>query len=266
MRPPRAVGHIPRLAAGRAGAPPSPPPPPNRPPSFCPRNPRRAGPLANNITTFTAGVAASLPVRGVAAQLQSAAAVGHSSAIATVATVSAALESTWGRDRCVHAPAALHQGCCRAAGCRPAPACAARRELHPTACSRSTRAAAHPRRCPPTPPLLPPPPRRLPKECQSPTEWFIADDPQHHTRLFVIQVGAAAWARGGDSAGGGGGLGGELARRLGHPRPLPASRLTRPAPDPQTLASPQPPPTPPPAGQRQPGPLARQPDLRPGAL
>lgn len=156
MRPPQAVGHIPRLAACRAAAPPSslPPPthPPTRPPSSCPRNPRRAGPLANNITTFTAGVAASLPVRGVAAQLQSAAAVGHSSAIATVATVSAALESTWGRDRCAHAPAALHQGCCRAAGRHPAPACAAHREPHSTAFPWSTlppptRAAARPRPC-----------------------------------------------------------------------------------------------------------------------
>lgn len=86
-----------------------------------------AGPLANNITTFTASVAGSLPVRSVAAQLQSAAAVGHSSAIATVATVSAALESTWGRDR-------------------------------------------------------------LPKECQSPTEWYICDDGAGHTRYFVLQA------------------------------------------------------------------------------
>jgi hypothetical protein len=82
--------------------------------------------LANNITPFTASVTASLPVQNVAAQLQSAAAAGHSSAVATVATVSAALESTWGRDR-------------------------------------------------------------LPKECQSPTEWFIADDESQHIRYFVIQ-------------------------------------------------------------------------------
>jgi hypothetical protein len=82
--------------------------------------------LANNINTFTASVTSALPVQSVAAQLQSAAAAGHSGAVATVATVSAALESSLGRPR-------------------------------------------------------------LPKECQSPTEWFIADDPATHTRYFVIQ-------------------------------------------------------------------------------
>ncbi len=50
-----------------------------------------AGPLANNIIAL----GTLPPVRSVAAQLQSAAAVGHSSAVATVATVTAALESTW---------------------------------------------------------------------------------------------------------------------------------------------------------------------------
>lgn len=91
-----------------------------------------AGPLANNITAFTTSALTSAlpPVRSVAAQLQTAAAVGHSSAIATVATVMAALESTWmGR----------------------------------------------------------PDSTRLPKDCQSPTEWFIADDPASHTRYIVIQ-------------------------------------------------------------------------------
>lgn len=86
-----------------------------------------AGPLANNITTFTASITSSLPIQSVSQQLQSAAGVGHSSAIATVATVSAALESSWS------------------------------------------------------------PKGRLPKECQSPTEWFIADDTAAHTRYFVIQ-------------------------------------------------------------------------------
>ncbi|KAL4443837.1 hypothetical protein ABPG75_011574 [Micractinium tetrahymenae] len=83
-----------------------------------------AGPLANNIIAL----GTLPPVRSVAAQLQSAAAVGHSSAVATVATVTAALESTWSGQS-----------------------------------------------------------SRLPKECQSPTEWFIADDPSSHTRYFVIQ-------------------------------------------------------------------------------
>lgn len=39
---------------------------------------------------------------------------------------------------------------------------------------------------------------RLPKECQSPTEWFIADDPATHTRYFVIQVGRQGMVRWGE--------------------------------------------------------------------
>ena len=55
-----------------------------------------AGPVANNITNFTA----TLPVRSVATQLQSAAVAGHSTAAATVGTLSAALEAYWsGGDR-----------------------------------------------------------------------------------------------------------------------------------------------------------------------
>ncbi|PSC69354.1 alpha beta-hydrolase isoform B [Micractinium conductrix] len=87
-----------------------------------------AGPLANNITAFTVSALTLPPVRSVAAQLQSAAAAGHSSALATVATVAAALEASWSGQS-----------------------------------------------------------NRLPKECQSPTEWFIADDTASHTRFFVIQ-------------------------------------------------------------------------------
>ena len=88
-----------------------------------------AGPLANNITAFTVSALTLPPVRSVAAQLQSAAAAGHSSALATVATVAAALEASWSGQS-----------------------------------------------------------NRLPKECQSPTEWFIADDTASHTRFFVIQA------------------------------------------------------------------------------
>lgn len=51
-----------------------------------------AEPLANNILS----VASSLPLSSLGSQLQGAAAAGHSTALATVATVSAALESTWG--------------------------------------------------------------------------------------------------------------------------------------------------------------------------
>jgi hypothetical protein len=79
----------------------------------------------------------------VAAQLQSAATAGHSAGIATVATVSAAIESSLGK--------------------------------------RSVRA-------------------RLPKECQSPTEWFIADDDKSHTRYFVLQVRCALQAQAGRSS------------------------------------------------------------------
>lgn len=84
------------------------------------------GSLSNNITSFTMGMASALPMRSVAAQLQGAAAAGHSTAAATVATVSAAVQATWGGDS-----------------------------------------------------------RR--KECQSPTEWFVADGNEGSTRYFVVQ-------------------------------------------------------------------------------
>lgn len=54
-----------------------------------------AGPIASNISLFTSSVTSSIPVRSVAAQLQSAATAGHSTAIATVATVTAALETSF---------------------------------------------------------------------------------------------------------------------------------------------------------------------------
>ncbi len=38
--------------------------------------------------------------------------------------------------------------------------------------------------------------RRVPKECQSPTEWFVCDDEATHTRYFVIQVCRALYRRG----------------------------------------------------------------------
>ncbi|KAK9818157.1 hypothetical protein WJX72_007963 [[Myrmecia] bisecta] len=52
-------------------------------------------PLANNITSFTMAA----PVQMVTSQLQTAAAAGHSTAVATMGTVMAAVESTWGRER-----------------------------------------------------------------------------------------------------------------------------------------------------------------------
>lgn len=59
-----------------------------------------AAPLANNIQSFTLSVTSTLPpVRSMASQLQSAAAAGHSTAVATIAAVSAALDSAWGKDR-----------------------------------------------------------------------------------------------------------------------------------------------------------------------
>jgi hypothetical protein len=58
-----------------------------------------AAPIASNISAFTSSVTSSSPVQSMATQLQSAAAAGHSTAVATVATVSAALEATWSRDR-----------------------------------------------------------------------------------------------------------------------------------------------------------------------
>lgn len=158
-------------------------------PASCLPPPAPAGPLANNITTFTAGVAASLPVRNVAAQLQSAAAVGHSSAVATVATVSAALESTWGRDRC-----AAERCLSASLLCLPVVPWAVwltRRAAVPASALGGSLPPAGPR-CQPC--CCPPAPAahcRLPKECQSPTEWFIADDEQQHVRIFVIQVGGA---------------------------------------------------------------------------
>ena len=67
-----------------------------------------AAPLANNIQSFTLRKGSELlsatstlpPVRSVAAQLQAAAAAGHSTAVATVAAVSAALDSARGQHRC----------------------------------------------------------------------------------------------------------------------------------------------------------------------
>lgn len=79
-------------------------------------------PLANNIQTFTR-------VNSVAASLQSAAAAGHSSALATMTAVTAAVDSTLNRDRR----------------------------------------------------------KKLPAECVSPTEWYVADDHATQTRYFVIQ-------------------------------------------------------------------------------
>jgi hypothetical protein len=58
-----------------------------------------AAPLANNISGFTISMASSLPIKAVAQQLQNAASAGHTTAIATVATVSAAIEATWSRER-----------------------------------------------------------------------------------------------------------------------------------------------------------------------
>ena len=162
-----------------------------------PHLPPAAGPFANNITTFTASVTASLPLQSVAQQLQSAAAVGHSSAIATVATVSAALESTWGV-RCAAGLSGVQGGsgqigdtglgmsACTAAAAAlllPQPASACLSCVLP----RAAASDAHPPL--PAPPL---PACRRPggaraKECQSPAEWFIADDPSSHTRFFVIQ-------------------------------------------------------------------------------
>jgi len=52
-----------------------------------------ASPVANNITSFTLSVTGSIPARTVASQLQAAASVGHSTAVATVATVAAAITS-----------------------------------------------------------------------------------------------------------------------------------------------------------------------------
>eukprot|EP00887_Chlorella_sp_A99_P003999 scaffold11.g3999.t1 len=90
-----------------------------------------AGPVANNITSFTA----ALPVRGVASQLQSAAAAGTSTAAATMATISSTLEAAWA--------GGLGGG----------------------------KAGA----------------KALAKELQSPTHWFVADEPAQHLRVFVIQ-------------------------------------------------------------------------------
>lgn len=54
-----------------------------------------AAPLANNITAFTTTV---MPVHTVASTLQTAAAAGHSTAVATIATVTAAIDATWSRN------------------------------------------------------------------------------------------------------------------------------------------------------------------------
>ena len=52
-----------------------------------------ATPLANNITSFTMSFTGNTPLRSLATQLQSAAAAGQSSAVATVATVAAAISA-----------------------------------------------------------------------------------------------------------------------------------------------------------------------------
>lgn len=54
-----------------------------------------AAPLANNITTFTTTV---VPVQTVTSTLQTAAAAGQATAVATIATVTAAIDATWSRN------------------------------------------------------------------------------------------------------------------------------------------------------------------------
>ncbi|BDA46183.1 probable phospholipase A1 PLIP3, chloroplastic [Coccomyxa sp. Obi] len=58
-----------------------------------------AGPLANNITSFTSAASSAAAVQAVTSQLQVAAAAGHSTAVATIATVTAAVQATWGSDK-----------------------------------------------------------------------------------------------------------------------------------------------------------------------
>ncbi|KAK9906702.1 hypothetical protein WJX75_006470 [Coccomyxa subellipsoidea] len=58
-----------------------------------------AGPLANNITSFTSAASSAAAVQAVTSQLQVAAAAGHSTAVATVATVTAAVQATWGSEK-----------------------------------------------------------------------------------------------------------------------------------------------------------------------
>lgn len=141
----------------------------------CPSRVPRTEALANNITPFTASVTASLPVQNVAAQLQSAAAAGHSSAVATVATVSAALESTWGRDRWVgswallmllrgeaSAPDVCHNSAAAVPClCQPRSSCpAARRSAHEGAAAEAAPAACD---APPPPPPAPRPTAGCPR-------------------------------------------------------------------------------------------------------
>jgi len=52
--------------------------------------------VAGAAAAGAAGVAGNLPLRAVAGSLQSAAAAGHSTAVATIALVTAAVQSTWG--------------------------------------------------------------------------------------------------------------------------------------------------------------------------
>lgn len=98
--------------------------------------------VAGAAAAGAAGVAGSVPLRAVAGSLQSAAAGGYSTAIATIALVTAAVQSSWGSsgengsDLDGLNPEDLDDG----------GACA-----------------------------------------QSPTEWFVADDPGSHTRYFIIQ-------------------------------------------------------------------------------
>jgi hypothetical protein len=154
-----------------------------------------AAPLANNISSFTLSMTASLPVRSMASQLQSAASAGHSTAVATVATVAAALESSWSRDR--WAPGRGHV-CLLFRGARG-------QDGKRCLCS-VLHGAVNWNRRPPNPqpppspplssPLIPSPPthaltRRAPgvvdPGLDCPSAWFVADDPASHTRFIVIQ-------------------------------------------------------------------------------
>ncbi|KAK9814859.1 hypothetical protein WJX73_000354 [Symbiochloris irregularis] len=58
-----------------------------------------AGPMVSNWSHLTSAAASSLPVQVMTTQLQGAAAAGHSSALASMAMVTAALESAWSKDR-----------------------------------------------------------------------------------------------------------------------------------------------------------------------
>ncbi|KAK9831400.1 hypothetical protein WJX81_001243 [Elliptochloris bilobata] len=58
-----------------------------------------AAPLANNLSSVAAAAAGTVPMKAVTSQLQTAAAAGHSTAVATLATVTAAMQSTWDPER-----------------------------------------------------------------------------------------------------------------------------------------------------------------------